>query len=414
MAAPVKVLYCEGNTDGTIGGSHYCLLYLVQNLDRSRYEPIVVFQDAHALLPRFQATAETVLMAPPSPVQWGTGSAARIPILGPVLGFARRAANVLHLATRTVGYAVYLRKRGVTLVHLNNSITRCHDWIMAARLTNTPCVVHERGLPVYGHMDRALARGLALIIPVSKWVERHLVKGGVSPENIRTMYDGVTPGSLTVARTPEALRAEWGIGPDQPVIGIVGNVREWKGQETVVRALIEIVRTHPDVVCLFVGAATPSDQPYRDKLDALIAGAGIERNVRFTGYQTDVPSFVNLMRFVIHASVSPEPFGMVVLESMALKRAVIGAGAGGVTEMVVDGDTGYTFPPGDASALAARALELLNDPGAAARMGRRGYERVATHFTLTGYMHHIHEAYRAVLDGRSLPPQVDTAGASTQ
>ena len=51
-STPRKVLYCESNVDGTIGGSHYCLLWLVENLDRSRFTPLVVFYQDHALVPR--------------------------------------------------------------------------------------------------------------------------------------------------------------------------------------------------------------------------------------------------------------------------------------------------------------------------------------------------------------------------
>ena len=100
----------------------------------------------------------------------------------------------------------------------------------------------------------------------------------------------------------------------------MGNVREWKGQETVVRAMIEVVKRFPDVVCFFVGATTTADEAYLVKLKAIAAKAGIEKNVRFTGYQTDVPSLVTMMEFLIHASVAPEPFGMVVLEGWRSAR----------------------------------------------------------------------------------------------
>ena len=59
---PVRVVYCEGNVDGTIGGSYYSLLYLVKGLDRSRYEPLVVFHAENGLLGRFhEAGVETVV-----------------------------------------------------------------------------------------------------------------------------------------------------------------------------------------------------------------------------------------------------------------------------------------------------------------------------------------------------------------
>jgi glycosyltransferase involved in cell wall biosynthesis len=187
---------------------------------------------------------------------------------------------------------------------------------------------------------------------------------------------------------------------------MVGNIREWKGQETVVRALIHVVKVRPDLVFFFVGAATPGDRAYKDKLDQLIREAGIEGNVRFTGYQQQVPNFVKMMDFVIHASIQPEPFGMVVLEAMAQHKPVIGSRAGGVIEMVVEGETGYTFPPGDSNMLAARMLELLKDPALCRRMGERGYRRLTSTFTMSTYMNQIHAYYAAILDNAPVPADI--------
>lgn len=228
-----------------------------------------------------------------------------------------------------------------------------------------------------------------------------MVARGVAPDNIRVLYDGLDPTRLKVTRSADALRHEWNVGPNQPIIGIVGNVRVWKGQEVVIRALVEVARARPDVVCFVVGSATPEDQPYVDTLQAIIREAGVEANVRFTGYQDRVPDFVNMMSVVIHASIKPEPFGMVVLEGMAMGKPVIGSAAGGVVEMVVPGVTGYTFPPGDAQALAARVVELLNDPARAAAMGQAGYRRVVEDFPLDRYARQVEACYDEILDRRA-------------
>lgn len=404
-ASPVKVLYCESSMDGTIGGSHYCLLYLVENLDRSQFEPVVLFYEEHALIPRFRAAAETHVCIPPMPVRWGLGLRRSWVLLPLVL--ARRAVNLMKFARRVAEHIFFLKRNRIALVHQNNSITRHHDWMCAALLARVPCVASERGLnPRYTMLDRAYARGLALIIPVSRWIMDHMVERGVSPANIRVMHDGLDPGTIKIARSVEAIRDTYNVRSDQPVVGIVGNIREWKGQETVVRALIRVAKFCPEVVCFFVGAATSGDKPYQDRLHALIKEAGIEDNVRFTGYQPDPASFVNMMRLVIHASVQPEPFGMVVLEAMAQRKAVIGSRAGGIIEIVVEGETGYTFPPGDSDLLAARITELLSNSDKARQMGEAGYKRLMASFTLQRYMDDIHAVYRTTLSKRPLPSDV--------
>jgi glycosyltransferase involved in cell wall biosynthesis len=401
------VLYCESSADGTIGGSHYCLLHLVEHLDRSQFEPVVVFYESHALLSRFKTVADTIVHRRDEPVQWANASS-------PV-GLAGRGINFLKFLKTTAGHIAFLRRHRIGLVHLNNSITRHQDWMLAALVAGVPCVVHERGLnAVYTSRDRAYARRIALIIPMSAWIRDHMVALGVPGDNIRVMYDGLDPDLMKVTTPPEALRQAWSVTPDQRVVGIVGNVREWKGQETVVLAVIEVVRRFPSLVCFVVGATTPADEAYLARLRRLVADAGIERNIRFTGFQKDVPSFMNMMEFLIHASVAPEPFGMVVLEGMAQRKAVIGSRAGGPVEMIVEGETGFTFPPGDAHALAQRMHELLEDPGRTRRMGLAGYERLLREFTMSRYMQNIHAAYWAVLANRPVPEAIGLPAGSSR
>ncbi len=405
---PRRILYCESNTDGTIGGSHYCLLNLVERLDTDRYAPVTLFYQEHALMPRFQAVSEAVVRPPHAPWKAGSaaGSTSRGPFTFPVL-VARRFVNFLKLASLVREEARWLREQRIALVHLNNSITRHHDWMLAALMSGVPCITHERGLNErYTALDRFFARRLALIVPMSRWIQDHMVARGVPPDNIRVLYDGLDPSRLKVTREASVMRQEWDISPDQPVIGIVGNVRVWKGQEVVVRAVQEIAKRRPDVVCLFVGAWTEGDQPYVDKLNALVREAGIDANVRFTGYQNRVPDFVNMMSAVIHASIDPEPFGMVVLEAMALRKPVVGSAAGGVVEMVVEGVTGYTFSPGDSVMLAARVLELIEAPEKARAMGEAGYQRAVQDFPLDRYVSDIEAAYDRILalEPGSRPP----------
>lgn len=396
--APTRVLFCESSADGTIGGSHYCMLYLVQHLDRTQFEPIALFYEPHALLGRFQTAAQTIIHGQDTPVSWGTGGLRRL---------AGRGANLVKFVAVVAEHVSLLRRHRIGLLHLNNSITRHQDWMLAARLAGVPCIVHERGLSdAYTARDRAYARRVDLIIPMSAWIRDHMIERGIDGGNIRVIYDGLDPALVTVTTPATAMREAWDVPPGAPVVGIVGNVRPWKGQETVVKAVVELAKRFPDLVCFFVGATTPADEPYLAGMKALIAAAGIERNVRFTGYQTDVPNFINMMELLIHASVEPEPFGMVVLEGMAQRKPVIGSRAGGPVEMIVEGETGFTFPPGDAPALAAQVSELLTDPERRKRMGERGYERLSTQFTMARYMEHIHGTYRAILSQRPVPADI--------
>lgn len=400
--APIRILYCENNRDGTIGGSHYCLLHLIQGLDRRRFEPMVTFYERHTLLPRFEQACPTLILEPPTTAVRQAGGSSLSHKLGTLLHFAGLVRRRL----------AFLREHRIQLINLNNSVTRHHDWMLAALIAGIPCLTHERGLNRrYGLMDRQLGKRLGLIIPVSRWVRDHMVRGGIDAANVRVLYDGMDPDTVVPKRAAAALRQEYGIRPEQPIVGIVGNVRSWKGQAVVIRALIEVTRTHPDVVCFVVGASTEADAPYMAMLQDEISAAGIGANVRFTGYQPDPASFMAAMQFVLHASIEPEPYGMVLLEAMALRKAVIASRAGGPVELVEDGVTGFTFPPGDAQALAQHIRTLLDDPSLAARMGEAGRVRLEREFSQVSYVADMQDAYTAIVERRAIPSHLGASSA---
>jgi glycosyltransferase involved in cell wall biosynthesis len=415
MTAPAKrtrVLYCESNVDGTIGGSHYCLLYLVEGLDKTRFEPIVVFHQDNPLVPRFRESAETLVLERPAPYVPGvmrTPFARRYKLLLLPVTLFQRAVNFFGFAGLVRRYMTFLRTREIEIVHLNNSIIRHHDWMLAALLTRTPALTHERGINRwYSPASKFFSKRLRAVISMSKSISDFLTKGGVDTANVRVLYDGVNPGALKLTREPAEIRQMVGAGPGDKIIGIVGNVRRWKGQEVVVRALPAIVQQHPSTICLIVGAPADSaaDRAYVAHLEKLIRELGVERNVRFLGYQKFPHDFVRVMDVVIHASIEPEPFGMVVLEAMAMKKPMVGSRAGGVPEMVIEGVTGYTYPPGDSAELAARVNELLSDPAAARRLGEAAHQRVVEHFSVDQYVRDVEDVYRAVLAGDPLPAGV--------
>jgi len=243
----VRILFCETNIDGTIGGSYYSLLYLVKGLDRSRYHTTVLFYAEHALMPAFREAADEVVV-------WRRGRAwsfipRQHPLggwLGPVILAPQKLVNFLRgYVWATLVRARFLRARRVHVVHLNNSVKYNHDWMVAARLARVRCVSHERGInDSYSALARYLARRLDAVICISEAVAENMRRRGAGFENLTTIHNGLDPDTMKVGMGRDALRERFGIDPAAPVVVMVGNIRRWKGQETVVRAIAEVRRRH--------------------------------------------------------------------------------------------------------------------------------------------------------------------------
>ena len=106
----------------------------------------------------------------------------------------------------------------------------------------------------------------------------------------------------------------------------------------------------------------------------------------------EVVSLFHSARAVVVPSVWADPCPTVVLEAMAGGRPVVAAASGGIVDMVIDGQTGFLVPPGDADALAGALDALLNEPETAAAFGIAGRDR-AREFTVSAVVSRIEAMY---------------------
>lgn len=379
-----RILYCEGNLDGTIGGSFHSLLFLVENLDRERFQPVVVFHQDNTLIPTYRASgADVHVFKLRLPLRLSvTGRALRW--TNPVLKLVQKALNLWrNFVLEGVRCALFLRRHRVDLVHLNNSIMRNHHWMLGALLTRTRCITHERGINAgYSAVARFFARRLEAVICISNAVKASLVSNGVRVKNLTVIHNGIDSARVKPSLPAAEVRARHGLAPDVPVIGIVGNIKAWKGQEVVIRACARLRKQLPELSCLLVGDTAATDKYYEHRLRALVRELGLERNVIFTGFQQNVPDYMNAMDVVVHASTLPEPFGRVLIEAMAIGKPLVASRDGAVTEIVIEEVSGLTFPPGDDAALAQQIGRLLADHVLARSMGDSGRQRVKEEFDI--------------------------------
>lgn len=397
---PATILYCENNVDGTVGGSYYSLLYLLRGLDQTRFSPVAVFYTDHSLLPAYQQAGIDTLVWPrrraftfgsrlPRAIRW-----CRPPVLAMRKGMNFLATFLLPALSR----AWFLRRRRVSLVHLNNSVLYNHDWMLAARLAGVRCLTHERGINErYSRAARYFGRRLDAVICISDAVRDNMRTRGADFGNLVTIHNGLDPMMMRQRVHADDLRRQLGLAPDAPVVVMTGNIKAWKGQDTLIRAMDVVRRSCPEARCVLVGDTSPSDREYEATLKELVASLGLGTHVLFAGFQPHVADFFLMSDVVVHASVLPEPFGRVILEAMACRKPVVGARAGAVPEIVDEGVTGLTFPPGDSAGLAQAILQVIQQPEWAARLGASGYERLVREFHIARNVEATERLYGTLL-----------------
>lgn len=178
------------------------------------------------------------------------------------------------------------------------------------------------------------------------------------------------------------------VDPERPILAAVSRYDIHKNQATILRAfkqLREEKRYDPSPYLIFLGN-TATDDPEGDAmLDQLKVLADDDPDVRFwvnvENNDQVVGSLMHLARAFVHVSTR-EGFGLVVSEALWQGTPVIGSNVGGITEQVVDGETGYLVEPKDEESLASCMARLLDDPKAARKLGEKGREHVRRNFLL--------------------------------
>ena len=281
-----------------------------------------------------------------------------------------------------------IEENEVDLIHAHS---RAPAWsaYYAAKRRKIPFVTTYHG--VYGEenalkhrYNEVMARG-DRVVAVSQYVAELIQsRYGIGPERVRVVHGGVDveifdPATVLGDRSVRLARA-WRADSGQPTIMLPGRLTGWKGQKLFIEALARM--RHQDVLGILVG----SDQgrtAYTASLVALAKKLGLGPRLRMAGHVDDVPAAMMLADVVVNCSTKPEAFGRTIVEAQAMGRVVVAADHGGARETVLDGQSGFLVPPGNAAALAA-VLDAILDMPAEARIefGRQARGHIARNFSL--------------------------------
>jgi glycosyltransferase involved in cell wall biosynthesis len=205
----------------------------------------------------------------------------------------------------------------------------------------------------------------------------------------------VSPGTPVPAPSERAAPLE--LAPDVPVVGLVGRLQPWKGQDRLLQAQALLRERGQAMQAIVVGGDSWGLSPdYAASLPRLAAELGLAGVVTMTGEVPNAGPYVDQMDILVNAS-DPEPFGIVLLEAMARGVAVVAVDSGGPGEFIDDGRTGVLARSGDPAALADALQVLLGDPELRARVAAAGRESFLRDFTEAALQRRFFASLRELL-----------------
>ncbi|MCB0343782.1 MAG: glycosyltransferase family 4 protein [Bdellovibrionales bacterium] len=388
---PRTICYVEANKDGTIGGSHYCLLDLVKHLDRARFSPHVVFFHDHSLVDAFRQCAQVTILKKPAGLRI-PGSFGKLP---PVRLFQRFVNAVLFKPLEWLTAWRTLRRISPDLLHMNNSPTDW-SWIDSAVRLGIPIFSHIRGCWTLTPAHKRLAASCKRIIAISDFVSQNFQKQTGPMPSVVTVLDGIDIANFLEKprRTREEVLSELSLPENCLLIGMVGNIKRWKGQHVFLEAMEQLVQQHGNVYATIVGGVSniPDDKLYHSELILFATTDRLATRVSFTGFTSD-PSYMSAADICVHASTDPEPLGRVIVEAQLLGKPVVASAHGGPLELVEDGVTGCLTAPGNSVELAQKLEELISSPTLREKLGRQGRAYACDKYDIRGYADRIMQIY---------------------
>jgi glycosyltransferase involved in cell wall biosynthesis len=383
-----RILYVQPNSE--IGGSDLVLLRTVAALDRDRFDPIVVLPQEGPLAPRLREAGAKVRLLPMMQLR----------TLPSVSYQARYLARFWPTVARLSGI---IREEKAALVH-SNSLYSLYG-AFAALAARTPHLWHIREIPpaipiarpALGRMVLTLSR---MVVVMTRACSDGLFGAQARSGKIRFLAEGLDLATWSREKINRSIRGELGIAPETPLVGFVARLDPWKGLDVFLEAAALVRVRFPDAVFLVAGDAPAGFEAYRDRMIARSVELGLRERVHFLGWRyrlDDIPALMQTLDVFSHTALEPEPFGLVLIEAMAMGCPVVAARAGGPLEIIEDGVSGSLARVGDARAHADAICELLADPDRRRQIAAAGRARVEQNFSLHAFKHQLGRLYDEAL-----------------
>lgn len=296
-----------------------------------------------------------------------------------------------------------LRIQGIDVLHshLYGPITAAAPACLLAGIPHVGTlhdvyVVHER--PARIHLLQMAALLGTRLVCVSRDMEAFYRRRGLFwQQALRTIYNGTS--TMPIPQVPD-LRQTLGLAASELIITCVGRLVRLKNHQLLLRAFAGLELPQPPHLLL------AGDGPLRDELHRMATELGIAERVHFLGRRDDVPALLAISDIFALTS-DTEGLSCSVLEAMAAGLPVVATQAGGNTELVTDGTTGYLVEPGDVAAVQARLLALALDPARRQRFGRAAQQRIASHFSIDVMLDAYLRLYTAPLNATAAAARRD-------
>ena len=376
-----NILFIHQSAD--LYGSDRTLLLLLQNLDRTIFNPVVVIPVSGPLKSEIEKLNIEVHIAP-------------------VLKLYRnifKPNNIIKFFTEYKSAVKFLddlnRKHKFNIIYSNTLAVLLG--MIYAKKRNIKHIWHVHEIIVHPKViantfPKLLNQYADVIVCNSYATQRNLI-GRIPQIQSKSIviHNGVELYHHSEATT--SLKTDFGFTSGDLIITLVGRINRLKGHKLILEVFRKNLVEKNNIKLLFVGSPVPGQENYLHELENVICDENLKEKVKILPFTKNLNPIWQITDIAIIPSTEAESFGLVAVEAMLAKKPVIGSNHGGVTEIIVHNETGLLFEPNSESALYEALQILIENPEKRRLMGEKGYDRAVEMFSIERYVQNFENLF---------------------
>lgn len=379
----VNILYIHQSAE--LYGSDKTLFYLVTELDKSKYNPIVILPNDGPLKVALDKENIKVIITPVVKLH---RKMFRIKYLSSLPLSIKK--SIQHIQKETNGVKIDIVQSNTLAVLLGVFISRKlkakHIWHVHEIITHPKFISNLYPKILYRYADIVVCNSNATL-------DNLLHRNQKLSEKLELIYNGLDSNEFMFSKNL-TFRETLNYASDDIIITLIGRISRLKGHLFLLKVIHDSFKDKKNIKILFTGSPVVGQEFYLTAIKDKIKEYQLEEAVKILPFQEDLSEIRQITDIIIVPSTEAESFGLVALEAMLTKKPVVATNLGGLKEIVVHNETGFLFENKNEQALKEVLLKLIEDKGLRDFFGEKGYQRAVKLFSLQRYVTDFENLYQ--------------------
>ena len=188
-------------------------------------------------------------------------------------------------------------------------------------------------------------------------------------------------------------KSDFGFNSEDLIITLIGRINRLKGHKLLLNSFINNFADQKNIKLLFVGSPVLGQENYLYEVEEIIKTNNLTEKVKILPFTKNLNSIWQITDIAVIPSTEAESFGLVAVEAMIAKKPVIGSNHGGLTEIIINNETGILVEPNNESELTTAIQQLVDNPKIRLDMGEKGQQRAIETFSIASYIQNFENLF---------------------